>query len=98
MPSLQSLKVSFAEIAVSIPPDSTRKAGSVQWPAELPGDPATGFVTVKAHTLDRPQAMSWISRTAKLVPQRQALVFIHGFNNLFEEAVYRFVQIVHDGR
>lgn len=88
--------LSFAEIAVSIPPDSTRKPGSVQWPAELPGNPATDFVTVKAHTLDRPQAMSWISRTAKRVPRRQALVFIHGFNNLFEEAVYRFAQIVHD--
>jgi esterase/lipase superfamily enzyme len=26
------------------------------------------------------------------------LVFVHGFNNRFEDAVYRFAQIVHDTR
>jgi esterase/lipase superfamily enzyme len=31
-------------------------------------------------------------------PKRQALVFIHGFNVSFEEAVFRFAQIVHDSR
>ena len=29
-------------------------------------------------------------------PKRSVLVFIHGFNNRFEDAVYRFAQIVHD--
>src|SRR6185437_14030433 len=31
--------VSYASISVSIPPDSSRKIGEVQWPASLPGDP-----------------------------------------------------------
>lgn len=30
------------------------------------------------------------------VPKRRVLVFIHGFNNRFEDAVFRFAQIVHD--
>ena len=30
------------------------------------------------------------------VPRRQVLVFIHGFNNRFEDAVFRFAQVVHD--
>jgi esterase/lipase superfamily enzyme len=30
------------------------------------------------------------------VPQRRVLVFIHGFNNRFDDAVFRFAQIVHD--
>ena len=30
----------FADIAVSIPPDSARKIGEVQWPCSPPGDPA----------------------------------------------------------
>ncbi|HQS09977.1 MAG TPA: alpha/beta hydrolase, partial [Xanthobacteraceae bacterium] len=28
--------------------------------------------------------------------RRQALIFIHGYNNRFEDAVFRFAQIVHD--
>jgi hypothetical protein len=31
-----------------------RTPGTVQWPKELPGNPATDFVTLKAETLDRP--------------------------------------------
>ncbi|WP_368734975.1 alpha/beta hydrolase, partial [Klebsiella pneumoniae] len=30
--------------------------------------------------------------------RRRPAVNIHDFNNLLEEAVYRFAQIVHDGR
>jgi esterase/lipase superfamily enzyme len=30
------------------------------------------------------------------VPKRRVLVFIHGFNNRFDDAVFRFAQIVHD--
>jgi len=29
--------VSYAAVTVSIPPDSARKIGEVQWPASLPG-------------------------------------------------------------
>ena len=36
--------VSYADIAVSIPPDGSREAGTVQWPNELPGNPARDFV------------------------------------------------------
>src|SRR5690606_30137597 len=31
-------------------------------------------------------------------PHRRVLVFVHGYNTRFEEAVYRFAQIVHDSR
>jgi esterase/lipase superfamily enzyme len=40
--------VSYASITVSIPPDSVRKIGAVQWPATLPGDPNRDFVTISA--------------------------------------------------
>jgi hypothetical protein len=43
--------VSYASIVVSIPPDSTRKVGEVQWPATLPGDPQRNFVTVSVDYL-----------------------------------------------
>src|SRR6516164_2750165 len=31
--------ISYARIAVSIPPDDARKVGQIQWPATPPGDP-----------------------------------------------------------
>src|SRR6201987_6392953 len=41
-------KVSYASINISIPPDSTRKVGEVQWPLYLPGDPQRDFWTGSA--------------------------------------------------
>jgi esterase/lipase superfamily enzyme len=87
---------SFGEFKVSIPPEANRKKGEVQWPQSVPGNPATDFVTLKADMIDRKQAIAWFNRTVRTVPQRRVLVFIHGFNNRFDDAVFRFAQIVHD--
>lgn len=86
----------FANITVSIPPASARQVGEVQWPRQVPGNPATEFVTLKADMIERAQALSWFRRTLRSVPKRQVMVFIHGFNNRFDDAVFRFAQIVHD--
>jgi len=91
-------EMSFAEIVVSMPPDARRKAGEVQWPSRLPGNPETDFVTSKVEKLDRRQAVALFHNAVQKVPKRRVLVFIHGFNNRFEDAVYRFAQIVHDSR
>lgn len=88
--------IDFAHIIVSIPPDANRKKGDVQWPKRLPGNPATDFVTVKVDDMDLAEAKSWFHKRLQQTPKRQALVFIHGFNNRFDDAVYRFAQIVHD--
>ncbi|KFG71059.1 alpha/beta hydrolase [Microvirga sp. BSC39] len=88
--------LSFAEFTVSIPPEANRKQGEVQWPRSVPGNPATDFVTLKADIIDRTQAAAWFRRTVRQVPQRRVLVFIHGFNNRFDDAIFRFAQIVHD--
>jgi len=89
-------QLSFAEFIVSIPPEAGRKPGEVQWPQSTPGNPATDFVTLKADVIDRDQATAWFRRTVRTVPKRRVLVFIHGFNNRFDDAVFRFAQIVHD--
>ena len=62
----------------------------------VPGNPATDFVTLKADIIDRPQAIATFSRLVKNTPKRQVLVFVHGFNNRFEDAVFRFAQFIHD--
>jgi esterase/lipase superfamily enzyme len=89
---------SFATITVSIPPETARQVGEVQWPRRLPGNPATEFVTTRAEVVDRAQAVAWFRQKIRAAPRRQVLVFIHGFNNRFEDAVFRFAQIVHDSR
>ncbi|CDZ26456.1 alpha/beta hydrolase [Neorhizobium galegae] len=82
------------EIAVSIPPDKAREVGQVQWPSKLPANPAKEFATVSVTPLATPAAQSWLK--GHLGKSRRVLVFVHGFNNRYEDAVYRFAQIVHD--
>ena len=86
--------VSFADIAVSIPRE--RVVGEVQWPAEQSPDPSREFTTVSARILNKAQAMMAFDGRIRRTPKRQALLFVHGFNTKFEEAVYRFAQITHD--
>ncbi len=90
--------VSYANITVSIPPDSARKIGQIQWPATPPGDPNHDFATVSADYIDRQQFFEVVSAAAKPVGRRNVLIFVHGFNNRFDDAVYRFAQVVHDAK
>jgi esterase/lipase superfamily enzyme len=89
-------QASYASIGVSIPPDAARKIGQVQWPTSLPGDPRQSFVTVSADHLDKRSFTAALSAAAKGRARGKVLLFVHGFNNRFDEAVYRFAQIVHD--
>jgi esterase/lipase superfamily enzyme len=86
--------VSLENIVVSIPPDSVRKPGSLIFPKRNPGNPATEFVTLKVEQIDRAGAFKWYDRVAE--PKRRVLIFVHGFNSTYEEAVFRFAQISHD--
>lgn len=89
---------SLNEIKVSIPPDSIRKIGEVQWPDRLPPNPRTDFATVEVrHLAPTQQAGSeWLEHN--LPESRDVLVFVHGFNTRYDDAVYRFAQIVHDSK
>lgn len=86
----------FADIIVSIPPDRSRRIGEVQWPERVPGNPATDFVTLRADIIDKPRAIAVFDRLLHKTPTRHVLVFVHGFNNRFEDAVFRFAQFLHD--
>lgn len=87
--------VSMADIVVSIPPEKNRKVGEVQWPRKLPPNPMTDFTTVSVTPIKTNlQEAAWIRR--HLPKNGRVMVFVHGFNNTFEDSVYRFAQIVHD--
>jgi esterase/lipase superfamily enzyme len=86
----------FADVAISIPPNHAQQIGEVQAPSAPPGDPYTEFVTLRADILSRDEAIRRFNARIKRAADRHVLVFVHGYNTRFEEAVYRFAQIVHD--
>jgi esterase/lipase superfamily enzyme len=88
--------LSFADIAVSIPPDTARKAGEVQWPKTIPGNPATDFVTTGVSRLDARATRAWLDSHGSAANKHRVLIFVHGYNNRFGDAVFREAQLVHD--
>ncbi len=90
--------LAFADVAVSIPPDTTREIGEVQWPGRGTVDPAVAFATLKAEVIGRDEALRRFHLAVSKTPKRRVLVFVHGYNTRFEEAVYRFAQIAHDSK
>jgi esterase/lipase superfamily enzyme len=89
-------RVSLAEITISIPPASNRKVGEVQWPRQLPANPETEFSTLSAAVVDLPQAQATLRRMLARQRHGHVMVFVHGYNNRFENAVYSLAQISHD--
>jgi esterase/lipase superfamily enzyme len=55
-------------------------------------------VTVSAKYLDRPGFSAALTTVAKAKRRNKAMVFVHGFNNHFDDAAYRFAQIVQDSK
>lgn len=87
--------ISLSSFAISIPPEQNRQVGQVQWPTRLPADPSRDFTTIDVTPLAGVgDAKGWLKR--HLPKSRRVLIFVHGFNNGFEDAVYRFAQIAHD--
>lgn len=86
----------FADMVVSIPPDANRQIGAVQWPKQLPGNPETDFVTLKADVINKDQAIATFARLLRELNKSEAMVYVHGFNERYENTVYGFAQILHN--
>jgi esterase/lipase superfamily enzyme len=76
---------------ISIPP--THRTDVIEWPGDPP-DPATDFVTVKAVGLSEAEFRSEIANAEG--NGRSIRLFVHGYNNSFQETVYRLAQIAAD--
>lgn len=88
-------QIDFNEIVVSIPPDRNRKVGEVQWPKKIPPNPSRDFATISAGQLESvDQVKAWYQRNRS--SGGRVLLFVHGFNTRYEDAVYRYAQIAHD--
>jgi esterase/lipase superfamily enzyme len=93
----RSQSVSYATMTVSVPP--THVPAKIEWPSRAPGNPTTDFVVRDAAYLDseRDFVKALNAQLAMRPPgRRKVLVFIHGYNTMFAEGLYRFTQIVDD--
>lgn len=89
----------FAAFTISVPPRHAH--GEIEWPSREPGDPRTEFAVREAGYLSREADFaSELNRRLAQKPkgQRKALLFIHGYNTMFAEGLFRFAQVVHDAR
>lgn len=88
----------FSRFDVSIPPD--RELGVVPYPPRraVP-DPRRHMVTVAEENFATDAAFR-AALSKAMAPSRrgarEAVVFVHGFNNTFAEGLYRFAQLTHD--
>lgn len=88
----RSSRPSMTDVAVSIP--FKRAPGTVQWPRRLPPNPLTDFAVTRVKQVATvAEGRAWFRQH---IDGGHALVFVHGFNNTYEDSVFRLAQIVHD--
>jgi esterase/lipase superfamily enzyme len=90
----RTLSPRFATITVAIPP--THKTGEIIWPQQGRGDPATTFAATRFEDVPRERAAAALRESVARTGRRHVLLFVHGYNTRYDEAVFRFAQIVHD--
>ncbi len=96
--------LNYAAVTVSIPKHHV--PGQIEWPDQLPADPLHHFVTTARERLTAPQFNDQIRSQVRAHGEMsgpnsgpnsgQVLVFVHGYNTRYEEAVYWLAQFVHD--
>lgn len=91
--AVRSDALNHAALTVSIP--RQHKVGGIEWAQSLPPDPNLNFAVVERSPLHRAGFLEEVRAQAR-ANDGSVLVFIHGYNTLYEESVFRFAQIVHD--
>jgi esterase/lipase superfamily enzyme len=89
----------YAMITISIP--QKHVSSNIEWPTTPPGDPTTDFVVRNEAYLDgEKEFVRALNAQLATRPRgsRNVFVFIHGYNTLFAEGLYRFAQVVHDSK
>jgi esterase/lipase superfamily enzyme len=90
----RTLTPRFAALSISIPP--THKTGEITWPQAGRGDPATTFAATRFEAIPQERAAEALRDVVRRTGKRHVLLFVHGYNTRYDEAVFRFAQIVHD--
>lgn len=90
----RSDQLNLARISVSVP--AIHKTGAIERPKGRVSSPSKFFTASDLVTY--PDEAVFVSQIRADLARHggRALVFVHGYNNLFDDAVYRTTQIVHD--
>jgi esterase/lipase superfamily enzyme len=85
--------LNFAKFSIAIPPN--HQSGNIEWPAGAP-DPRVSFATIDQAVLTDAEfrkAVARPSQSSRQEKKHNVLIFVHGFNNNFQESLYRLAQI-----
>lgn len=91
--------LSFARVDISVPP--THKPGMIEWPKQATPNPATDMVVREAVYRDTEAQFSadLKAELARRPPgDRDVFLFVHGYNTLYSEALYRLTQMKEDSK
>lgn len=91
--STRARGINYAEFKISLPP--SHQAGRIEWPVGAV-DPAHDFATVEQEVLDRATFYKRIGQGGDSRLPANAGIFVHGFNNNFQESLYRLAQLAAD--
>lgn len=94
----RSGNLTYARFTVSVPPG--HEAGQIEWPQGSP-DANRHFITIdSAYFSDSNRFRAAVDSTVaqRSGAEREAIVFVHGFNTGFAKGLYRLAQIFHDMR
>src|SRR5262249_33569989 len=85
--------LNFAKFTIAIPPN--HQPGNIEWPAGAP-DPRASFATIDQAVLTDAEFRKSVAPPSQSSRQRKkhnVLIFVHGYNNNFQESLYRLAQI-----
>lgn len=82
----------YASFDISVPPN--HQPGRIEWPEEQI-DPQTSFATVGQTNLTQQGLLQQVAGSGD--GRKDVVIFIHGYNYSFPEALYRLTQIKVDG-
>jgi esterase/lipase superfamily enzyme len=87
--------LNFAKFAVSIPPD--HKSGNIEMPTPPP-DSQSSFAVVNQAVMSETDFRKAVAPQGDTRRKKhKAVVFVHGFNNNFQESLFRIAQLHVDG-
>jgi esterase/lipase superfamily enzyme len=90
----RSEEMQFARYDIAIPPD--RDLGEITYPKPKRPNVTTDFLTTQQLIYASDSAFRSDLRGAMAANGRDAVIFVHGFNNTFTEGLYRIAQLRHD--
>jgi esterase/lipase superfamily enzyme len=88
--------LNFARFDVAVPPN--HQPGLIEWPSGTP-DPRVSFAIIDQAVLSDVEfrdAVASVRASPRQKSRHKVLIFVHGYNNNFQESLYRLAQIKAD--